>query len=343
MRFRFPLGIALMFSAALAQSLELPEWHPDERKTMEAAGWIAGEALLGGETQEAPVENPDGKPALDLEEDERENEAEISREVPEKLWTTYFDQRPPGFLLDPQNVLASNIAHDRLAFLQYHSKDSSIDLYVYIFKGDQIIPGEVREEEIAERFFTRGKPAVVLLYFMGAPQRTIMHLSPSLTDAVPTAEQHRALESSVMEAFKRLDHPGQLEGFLVQMSIRIYWMERMLSGSPAPQQAAAAAPLPAGISDPEAEGKLMRKLGPFFNAIRPYRLPLAIGVPIVLGLLAAWWFCSAKARLRFPEIEVEPRLGGAHGAGVGAVISFASATVSPSSQRDQVPDYLRRM
>ncbi|RYD41508.1 MAG: hypothetical protein EOP85_12590 [Verrucomicrobiaceae bacterium] len=29
-------------------------------------------------------------------------------------------------------------------------------------------------------------------------------------------------------------------------------------------------------------------------------------------------------------------------AGVGAVISFASASLPPASQRDQVPDYLRR-
>jgi hypothetical protein len=49
-----------------------------------------------------------------------------------------------------------------------------------------------------------------------------------------------------------------------------------------------------------------------------------------------------SARYRFPDFEVEPRLGGAHAAGVGAVISFASAAVPPASQRDQVPDYLRR-
>jgi hypothetical protein len=49
-----------------------------------------------------------------------------------------------------------------------------------------------------------------------------------------------------------------------------------------------------------------------------------------------------RARHRFPEFEVEPRLGGAHAAGVGAVISFASAAVTPASQRDQMPDYLRR-
>jgi hypothetical protein len=67
---------------------------------------------------------------------------------------------------------------------------------------------------------------------------------------------------------------------------------------------------------------------------------------MVLGLsLAAFgmnFWLQRRARYRFPDFEVEPRLGGAHAAGVGAVISFASASVPPASQRDQVPDYLRR-
>jgi hypothetical protein len=57
---------------------------------------------------------------------------------------------------------------------------------------------------------------------------------------------------------------------------------------------------------------------------------------------ALGWWLRRRARYRFPELDVEPRLGGAHAAGVGAVISFASAALPPASQRDQVPDYLRR-
>ena len=67
---------------------------------------------------------------------------------------------------------------------------------------------------------------------------------------------------------------------------------------------------------------------------------LLFGAAIVLFGLSRWLRLSG--RYRFPEFEVEPRLGGAHAAGVGAVISFASAAVPPASQRNQVPDYLRR-
>lgn len=63
------------------------------------------------------------------------------------------------------------------------------------------------------------------------------------------------------------------------------------------------------------------------------------------GLLAlwgavAWW--RSRVRFRFPESEVEPRLGGSHAAGIGAVISFGSPAIPPAMQRKQVPDYMHR-
>ena len=53
-----------------------------------------------------------------------------------------------------------------------------------------------------------------------------------------------------------------------------------------------------------------------------------------------WW--RVRARYRFPQSEVEPRLGGNHAAGIGAVISFANPAIPPATQRNQVPDYMRR-
>ncbi len=61
---------------------------------------------------------------------------------------------------------------------------------------------------------------------------------------------------------------------------------------------------------------------------------------LVLWFAVAWW--RGRARFRFPEFEVEPRLGGSHAAGIGAVISFGSSAVPPAMQRNRVPDYMRR-
>ena len=334
----FVLAGAGMAAASLEPAL--PAWEDGTRESLEAIGWLPGSLLL---TDEPAAAQP--PPAAATEALAQPTAAEIAGEetppdeIPEKYWPDYFGQRPAGFLVDPQGLLSPVEARDRLAFLNYHAGDSTIDLYVYLFKGDQEIPGEVREEELIERVYSQGRPAAVVYYFMGAPQRSVLYLSPSLTDTVSAAEQRRALESSVMQAFKDVDAARQLEGFLVQMSIRIYWMERMLGSA---QAAGATATVLQPAKPLVKEPTRREKFQPLLQGVRPYLGPAgALAALIAAGWAAGVWF-GRRARYHLPEFEVEPRLGGAHAAGVGAVISFASAALPPASQRDQVPDYLRR-
>lgn len=299
---------------------------------------MAGELLLGSE----PVPEI-GEEVLDLEQPTAEEMAAgdegFSEEIAAEFLAGYFDQRPSRFLVDPQGLLSTVEFRDRTSFLEYHAGDSTIDLFLYVFGGNQDIPGEVREEEMIERFFSEGRPAAVVFYYLGAPQRSEVYLSPSLTDVVSSAEQRRALQSSVSQAFGKVHPEEQLEAFLVQMSIRIYWMERMLEGELEPG-AEVPALIPAGEAASAGGGKEIPWLeGVLFR----WGVPAFLLAALVSGLLgmAAWW--RSRARYFFPEFDVEPRLGGAHSAGIGAVISFSSAAVPPASQRDQVPDYLRRV
>jgi hypothetical protein len=259
-----------------------------------------------------------------------------SPEIAEKFLPAYFAERPKNFLVDPQGLLSSIDYRDRLGFLNYHASDSSIDLFVYVMGGDQEIPSAVREEEMIERLFNTGRPAAIVYYFLGAPQRSVFYLSPSLTDSVSAAEQRRAVESSVMQAFEKTKPSEQFEKFLVQMSIRLYWMERILAG-----ESATGSNLPVIPATSKALAHSADMLW-----ISALALKCAIPAAILLGaFLTAFGFnhwLRLRARYHFPEFEVEPRLGGTHAAGVGAVISFANAALPPASQRDQVPDYLRR-
>ncbi len=308
------IGFFLTVAAAhAAPGPGLPGWADGGRPGHEVAG---GMLPTGGD-------EPAPEPGLDLLEPaagEITGDGTMEETIPEAHWPAYFGRRPEKFLIDPQNLLGPVEYRERLAFLNYHAGDSAIDLFVYVIGGGQAIPGEVRQEEMMERLFSNGRPAVVVLYFMGAPQRAMMHLSPSLTDVVPAADQRRALESPVIQALKETEPARQLETFLVQMSIRLYWMERMLGGD-AQDKPPAAAPV----------AKPREKPGPR-EFLRPHLEEAARHV--------CW--LKRRARHQFPDFEVEPRLGGAHAAGVGAVISFASATVPPASQRDLMPDYLRR-
>ncbi|BCU79689.1 hypothetical protein [Luteolibacter sp. LG18] len=317
---------------------QLPKWSDADLALLKGGKTVPGAFLL---TDEMPPEEPATKPqplkvagptAEELAEDSTPSTA-----IPEKYLAAYFNERPKAFLVDPQKLLTPQQTHDRLAFLNYHATDSTIDLFVYVFGASQEIPGDVRAEELAERLYASGRPAAFVFYFLGAPQRSVIYLSPSLTDAVSGAEQRRALQSSVLRALDKADAVEQLDAFCVQMSIRLYWMERILAGGTIPDSFPVAENAPAKA--PEKESKLAalyRKL--------PDRWWLPVAV--LLGSALAGWgvklWLQFRARYRFPEFDVEPRLGGDHAAGVGAVISFASGSLPPAVQREQVPDYLRR-
>jgi hypothetical protein len=322
----------------------LPAWPETARKAAEKSGWLAGAHILTDEA-EAGSPAPAAPKAPDLEAPTAEDLAEDqapSAPVPEKFLEAYFGSRPETYLIDPQGLLDQASANDRLAFLNEHAGDSSIDLFVYVFAKDQEIPGEVRAEELIERFFASGRPALLVYYHLGAPQQTLLYLSPSLTDGVAPAEQRRALQSAVMQALEKPSPQQQLEAFTVQMAIRVYWMERLLGGDavpedPAQQRAAARSAKLAKTAPSLAER--WAGLRPVAEDFAAPGLALASVCAAALALLA--WL-RERATYPFPDLEVEPRLGGDHAAGVGAVISFASAALPPASQRDQIPDYLRR-
>ncbi len=345
MRWVFSAIGSILIAAAVANAFEepsLPVWKPNERAELEASGWIPGAILL---TEDPVPDEPQPEKTEPLKV-ELPNPEEIIddllqvNEVAEKYLPVYFAERPKAFLVDPQRLLSPSDYRDRLGFLNYHASDSSIDLFVYLIGGDQEIPSEVREEEMIERCFSDGRPAAIVYYYLGAPQRSVVYLSPSMTGSISPPEQRRALESSVMQAFEKTNASEQFERFLVQMSIRIYWMERKLAGESATaddSQIMTTAPAPAVAVDRKSVKILWLR-----NLAVQSAMPVALLLGVFLTAFGFNHWLRLRARYRFPEFEVEPRLGGAHAAGVGAVISFASATLPPASQRDQVPDYLRR-
>ena len=174
----YPLIAAVVFAGKAVALVEppLPMWNPTERAELEAAGWIPGAVLLTDEPVPDEVDKP-AAVALEVEPPKPEEIADDhkpSPDIPEKFLPAYFAERPKNFLIDPQGLLSPSDYRDRLGFLNYHASDSSIDLFVYVMGGNQEIPSEVREEEMIERFFAEGRPAVVVYYYLGAPQRSVV-------------------------------------------------------------------------------------------------------------------------------------------------------------------------
>lgn len=328
------LGVLMLsWSLACAAEPPLPTWEEADKADVQKGVWKPGEFLL-------PPENAPPDPSVEVIDVAPPTAEELAEgkappvEVPEKFLSAYFNEKPAGFLVDPQKLLSPEQQKARLAALKYHASDSKIDLYLYLFQGDQEIPADVRAEEIMERFHSGDRPAVVVFYFVGQPQRGEMLVSPSLLELIPETERRKALQGAITDSADKSEVAAQLEAFTVQMSIRLYWMERFL-GKEGPKLAAVEA-----TSKPvEQKPSKMAKILPY---VQPYFAPVG-GVAAVVVLLAGLrGLFTTRAKYRFPEFDVEPRLGGAHGAGVGAVISFSKSSLPPALQKEQIPDYLRR-
>lgn len=325
----------------MAEEAPLPEWKGIERGVFEFTGGIAGLVLLSDYPVPGQQEISEVVVDFPMEAESPEGEKEESYiNVADEFLPAYFAERPPSFLLDPQGLLSSIDNTERLNFLNYHAGDSAVDLFVYVFGADQQIPSEVRHEELMERHFSEGRPAAVLFYFWGASERSMLQLSPALLESVSSGEQYRAVESAAIPAREKSNPAEQFEKFLVQMSIRVYWMERGHTEAAGEDHLIVARPVAAKQS------KLSAANAEKLERLREWSIawwkPVVGGFAGLGGFYGLILWLRSRARYTFPDLNVEPRLGGAHGAGIGAVISFARGGVSPSLQRNQAPAYLRR-
>lgn len=251
--------------------------------------------------------------------------------LPEALQDSYAQASAKGYLIDPQGLIRGGEARERRKFLEYHAADSLIDLYVVLFKGEQML---LNSSELSGHLLNvrgDGKPTVVIHYYLGRPDRSEMFLSAGLMEVVPITEQGRALANAVQRARTGVSPLDELEKFMVQTSIRIYRMERMLSeGFVSP------APLTKQESKDVAREQALTPLMLFVEFLRAQKYKLIVGFLITV----CGYFYLKRLRRRavylFPDCEVAERLGGAHAAGVGAVIEFGKNSKPPAAQLEKL-------
>jgi hypothetical protein len=334
------LGVALMVAgvgllgAAPAPVPDLPVWSDEDREALKNGGLLSGATLFERLVEEGV--DPDAPLGLDPIETLRVAEPTSNPvTIADEFLGAYFDQRPAEFLVDPQSLLTRQEFADQLGFLDYHAGDSVIDLFIYVFDKEQEIPGEVRAEELPERLFGSGRPTAILYYYLGAPGRAKLFLTPEVAAVVPAAEQHLGIQSCVEAALDKANPVDQLADFAVQMSIRLYWMEQLVAPGRIPgEPLVAMKPRTARVAEPRGSALL--------QWVTPWLAPGGLLAALVLLVAGLRWWIGGRRSYRLPEFDHAGRLGGEHAAGIGAIISFTSTGAPPTVQRHQMPDYLRR-
>lgn len=357
------------------EELPLPTWSSEEwrRAALESAPPMLGGLLpgLGEGTEEGPLGTnpvvtprfPDGPPTVFG--DVNSLRDGLSLFLPEGLASTArFEassegRRPtplmqlkdvtPEFLaaaanwpdddllIDPGAELAETQAEDLRRFLGYHAEESRIPIRVVLLARDEKLPA-LSSTELTERLGGGNRPgqrSALLVYPLGEPWRARLFLPSAAHQAVSAAYLSRLFEACLTAAAATSQADGQLHEFVVQLSIRLFWLEKELaqkkSDALAPMEADASHPAlsEVGVDEPQA------KFDP--AAVRPphpsLELPPAsfASVAVLLGLLLVLggrrllrgFKKAAHERLHrqiwmLPDHEAESRLGGAFCGGGGA-------------------------
>ncbi len=322
----------------------LPQWTDDEQAALDEGVLVPGSSIMGSIALERlfsenrePIEfEPD---LMDLPEEELQ---EWPTTIEDRYFKAYFSQPPESYLTDPQHLLTNQEKNDREGFLSYHARDSGVDIYLYLFDAKQELPARESPEQVMKEHFRGRGHSVVVFYYLGIPERTQMAMSPAMREVIPLEEQRNALVRSVEEALDRTEAVAQIESFTVQLSIRLYWMEKELGDMRAPE-ASVLHPLKKEVIPPEEVSEYSWKALSASLRVRMVAGGIALLILTGVAALVAKWFADRKRIYVFPESEGSLLLEAPHAAGVGGLITYASPSLPPAVQRDEVPDYLQKM
>lgn len=337
--------------------LPLPRWTDSEVQTFRQSALFPGEGLLPGTGQPMPdftgLQKPEAGPQLqelftrtpDLP--SRLKPEEMRLFLPEALlgrsppqisphdsaptplsalqgitpeFIALCEQTPPGeFLIDPQVNLPEIQAQAMREFLKFHAHDARIQLHVLVLPKDKKWPDSLHFDRIASGSLL-ARESCLLVYPLSEPWRAQLFLTRSIYDHASDAFLRETLQACVTSALQTTDAQDQLHRYVVELSTRLFWLQKALAGRGDPESA--------DQKDLTSVTHGREKAG---SSISITSITLVVGGAVVMAavVLLAVWFGARRMRKGptkfvwyFPEPETIPRLGGAFTGGGGGVIRY---------------------
>ena len=250
-----------------------------------------------------------------------------------------------------QQLLSKQEHPDRSGFLEYNAEGSELKIRMYLFDSKENLPDSYTIEKLCEDHYADAPLTAIVFCFLGNPERSQLAFAGQWAAEVLALDRRKMLESAIIKAMEKSDHVMQLEAFIVELSISLFWLESKRAKTLAAQAAERSREL-AGKA--WASGNGVEKVevvtaidASGFSVLKSHLHWIILGFLSLLCLIAGcvfgWLIWTRSRRYHFPVVETPERLGASYAAGVGAVIAFHKKLGSPSSQRNQVPDYLKRV
>ncbi len=343
-----PLLLILTWVSAVAESL--PQWSDEDFARSRRGEIIAGIDIL--------VEDKEVMATLKLS-----LANEVLPSIPEEPAIIYDPNVVPTdalelyfsafetHLIDPQQLLTSPEYSEQEGFLNYHAENSSLGIKMFIFDADQTLPRTHTIDKICQQLYSDDYLTVVVYCFLGSPDRTQLAFAGEGSENITSAKQREILETAKIRAMGKSEPVLQLDSFIVQLSISLFWLEtdlkKLMAVIDAEQSRVQAAT--AWMSSKKsgevdvikvADGGGLEVLKNQWYWIMSALMGLLTVVVVCVLAIRMW---RKSQRYIFPVGETPERLGARYAAGVGAVLIFHKKIGSPSKQRNQIPDYLRRI
>jgi len=235
-------------------------------------------------------------------------------------------------LIDPNQALAETPAEDLRRFLGFHSEQADIPITALILEPNEKLPTDVELASFAQGSLSRRR-AALLIYPLSEPWRARLFLPGAAHQAVSASFLSRMLEACLAEANRTSLPEDQIHDYVVQLSIRLFWLQKELAKSTPSSLAFADPKQTPPLAEVGNDSPPLPSPPSDASPAHTLHLPPAsfITIALLLGFLLAVTgrriVRSARANLNkrhhtriwtLPDKETPPRLGGAFCGGSGA-------------------------
>lgn len=251
------------------------------------------------------------------------------RDLDENFLTTCRESPGDEHLIDPDSHVSETQKEDLLRFLEFHARDARIKAYVVVTDRDQTVPKTADLSNVASGALS-SQDSCLAVYPLGEPWRARLFLSSAIHKAVAPDYLNSLVQDCAKDASLVTDPLEQLHRFTVRLSIRLFWLEKLIGSGQSPPAKVTRGDIPSDI--------IAKREAALTEALLQDNIPADRTVDwwsVVFGILlslagGAATYAALRYRRRrligfvwmLPEIETQPRLGGAFSGGGGASIEY---------------------
>jgi hypothetical protein len=164
-------------------------------------------------------------------------------DMPANAWHACEEMPADTRLFDPEGLLAETQAEDMRRLLSLHSGRDGVVAALVLLDARQKLPAGADLTHLAGGKLTRDS-ACIIVYSLGEPDRARVFFTQNIGKVAETSYLEGLASACIREAAEHPDTMEQLQHFAIQLSIRLFWLERAYPAlqpvpvAPPPQQLA---------------------------------------------------------------------------------------------------------